>query len=309
MSDHSTVEVPAEYSGIRADRVLALLSGLSRATVRQLIEDGSVTCREIPIARSQKLVAGDVIVYPTPEPPEALGPEILDFDVVFESPEAIVVDKPAGLVVHPGAGHGTGTLANGLVDRYPELLEMGEEHRWGLVHRLDRDTSGLLLVARNPQVLQFLQTELKARRIGRTYVTLVDGHLDAATGTIDAPIGRDPGRPTRMAVVRDGRPARTHYRRLAQWAGCTLVEVSLETGRTHQIRVHMASVGNGVIGDSTYGKRVVGDADPGRVWLHARRLQFPLPGGDDQLVESEISTDLAASLDSLGEPVSGAVDL
>ena len=262
MSDRSRVVVPAEYAGIRADRVLASLSGLSRAAARRLIDEGLVTSRGAAIDRGDGLETGDVIEYPTPKAPGTLTPETIPFDVAFETSNVVVVDKPAGLVVHPGVGNPTGTLVNGLVDRYPELLE--EEHRWGLVHRLDRDTSGLLLVARTPETHRFLQAELKERRIGRIYLTLVHGALEAATGTIEAPIGRDPVRPTRMSVTRNGRPARTHYRRLAEWSGYSLVEVKLETGRTHQIRVHMASIGNGIVGDAIYGKRIAGK--PSR-WL------------------------------------------
>mgnify|MGYP001824728890 CR=1 FL=1 len=308
MSDRGKAVVPAEYVGVRADRAVANLSGLSRATVRRLMEEGAVTRRGKTVDRATRLEEGDLIEYPIPVDRQPLIPEEIPFGVAFVSAEVIVVDKPAGLVVHPGAGHATGTLANGLIQRFPELRELGEEHRWGLVHRLDRDTSGLLLVARTAARHAFLQTELKARRIGRTYVTVVQGTLEAATGTIDAPIGRDPGRPTRMAVRHDGRPARTHYRRLAEWPDCSLVEVVLETGRTHQIRVHMASIGNGVVGDPTYGPHKVSRADPGRIWLHARRLEFPLGDGSDQVVESAIPDDLRASLEALGQPSAGSIE-
>jgi 23S rRNA pseudouridine1911/1915/1917 synthase len=298
MSEQSQVVVTPEFAGVRVDRALSSLTGLSRTTVRRLIDAGVVTRQGRAISRADKFDAGAVLVLPMPGEPDGLAPEPVAFDVAFESPTVIVVDKPAGLVVHPGAGHQTGTLVNGLVSRFPELLTMGEEFRWGLVHRLDRDTSGLLLVARDPETHRYLQSELEQRRVGRTYVTLVHGTLESATGTIDAPIGRDPHRPIRMAVIREGRPARTHYRRLAEWPGHTLIEV------------HLASIGHGVVGDPTYGKRAGGRgaAAAGRIWLHARRLTFVLPDGSQQVVESELPADLATSLGSFGEPTMGSIE-
>lgn len=324
MSERHTVVVPEDLAGVRADRVLAVLTNMGRSASRRLIEDRLVLIGGVPVDRSTSLSAGDVIEYPAIEEAPALVAEEIPFNVVFESDDVVVVDKPPGLVVHPGAGHERGTLVNGLIHRYPDLQKLGEENRWGLVHRLDRDTSGLLLVARNPQMHVFLQRELKERRIGRTYVALVAGGLAAATGTIDAPIGRDPARPTRMAIVQDGRPARTHYRRLAEWEEATLVQIELETGRTHQIRVHFASIGGGIVGDPVYGRGSVEAGDPGRVWLHAIRLRFPLGTGaalgagaqgtdphpvDVQEAEAPLPTDLRRSLTDLGKPTSGEVDL
>lgn len=155
----------------------------------------------------------------------------------------------------------------------------------------------------------FLQQELKARRIERTYVALVVGALDAATGTVDAPVGRDPQRPTRMAVVQDGRPARTHYRRLAEWPDVTLVELSLETGRTHQIRVHLSSIGLGIVGDPTYGRGLTAPGGVGRVWLHARRLRFAGMEGRRHEVVAPLPIDLRQGLVALGEPSAGIVEI
>jgi 23S rRNA pseudouridine1911/1915/1917 synthase len=314
MSERDTVVVPEDLAGVRVDRALAVLTNMGRTASRRLIEDGLVLIDGVAVDRSTALSVGDVIEYPVIEQAPALIAEEIPFSVVFESDDVVVVDKPPGLVVHPGAGHATGTLVNGLIHRYPDLQELGEEYRWGLVHRLDRDTSGLLLVARNPEMHGFLQRELKERRIGRTYVALVSGGLEAATGTIDAPIGRDPARPTRMAIVQDGRPARTHYRRLAEWAEVTLVQIELETGRTHQIRVHFASVGRGIVGDPVYGRGIVEEGDPGRVWLHAIRLRFPVGSGTAlgayvQELEAPLPADLRRSLAALGDPASGQVDL
>ncbi len=302
MSDLGQVTVPEELDRVRIDRVLAVLAGVSRSVSRQLLETEAVTVAGLPATMATLPRAGDIIEYQPPEEESPLLAESVEFGIAYESADVLVVDKPTGLVVHPGAGNASGTLANGLIHRYPELEQLGADHRWGIVHRLDRDTSGLLLVARSAEMHSYLQAELKARTIGRTYLALVGGSLQAATGTIDAPIGRDPLRATRMALVQDGRPARTHYRRLDEWDECTLVEVRLETGRTHQIRVHFSSIGHGLVGDSIYGRGVPLPGDPGRVWLHATKLHFVLPGGEEQEVSSDLPTDLVRSLAKLGAP-------
>lgn len=304
MTERRTVVVTEDYDGVRLDRALAALAGISRSVSRQTIESGRVLVSGVNAGMGTIPHVGDTIEYPLPEE-EAFHPEPVAFAVALELEDVLVIDKPAGLVVHPGSGNKTGTLANGLAHRFPECAELGSGHRWGLVHRLDRDTSGLLLVARSPSMYKYLQEALKERRIGRTYLGLVTGRPGAATGTIEAPIGRDPLRPTRMAVVRDGRPARTHYRRLDTWDAVTLVEVTLDTGRTHQIRVHFASIGHGLVGDGTYGGTEPVDGDPGRVWLHASLLRFTLPDGSVHEVASELPEDLKLSLEGLGPPQPG----
>jgi 23S rRNA pseudouridine1911/1915/1917 synthase len=309
MDERSTVVVTPDLEGVRADRVLAVLAGLSRSAAQRLIGEGEVLRDGAVVDRSTRLRAGDVLGYPVPAAEEGLLPEPVDFAVVFDEGDVLVVDKPPGLVVHPGAGHRRGTLVHGLVHRFPELSALGEEHRWGLVHRLDRDTSGVLLVARTAATHQFLQSELKARRIGRSYLALVHGQPEAATGTIDAPIGRDRARPTRMAVVGDGRPARTHFRRLAAWADTSLLRLELETGRTHQIRVHLASIGHAVVGDRTYGRTGSVSGDPGRVWLHASEIRFPTIDGATHVVGADLAEDLRKSLAALGIPGDGTVEV
>jgi len=301
--DPVAIVVPPELGGERADRIIAVTTGLSRSLARRIIETGDAPGVGAP---STRLAAGTEFAVRLPAPDPELQPEPIPFEVAYESPEVIVVMKSAGIAVHPGAGRTAGTLANGLIARFPELARLGEKYRWGLVHRLDRDTSGLLMVARTPAAHQQLQAELKARRVGRTYLALAVGRFDASTGTIEAPIGRDPRHPTRMAVVMDGRPARTHYRRLAEWDDVTLLEVTLETGRTHQIRVHLASIGSPLVGDRTYGGGQVTAGDPGRVWLHAAQLRFSDPdGGREVVVSAQLPSELRGTLVALGTPLRG----
>ncbi len=253
--------------------------------------------------------AGSAVVVELPEPLPGLEPEPVPFTVRFEDDQLAVVDKPAGVVVHPGAGQRTGTLAAGLLNRWPELEGVGEAGRWGIVHRLDRETSGLLVVAKDAATHSALRRLLGRRAITRRYLTLVGGGFAISTGTVDAAVGRDPRRPTRVSVQSGGRPALTHYRRLAEWAApeVALVAIELDTGRTHQIRVHMRAIDHPVVGDDVYGTRLAPPVDPGRVWLHATDLAFRHPGtGRDVAVESPLPADLVASLEALGAPALGA---
>lgn len=308
MSRKARARVPAHLDGVRADRIVAVVFDLTRSEARRAVDEGRVRCGEQPVAPAQRLAAGEVVDAELTDPGPALVPAEVAFEVVYEDEALLVVDKPPGVVVHPGAGTGGGTLVAGLVHRYPELAGLADV-RWGLVHRLDRDTSGVLIVARSEPVLRSLQDALRARRIARTYLALVAGVPSTARGTIDAPLGRDPHHPTKIALVAGGRPARTHYRRLAAWEDAALVEVALETGRTHQIRVHLASIGFPVIGDRTYGgRRRTHRADPGRQWLHALRVGFDHPVDDHPVVvETAPPADLRAALDILGAPTSGEV--
>lgn len=301
--------VPADMDRIRADKVIAGITGFSRAMARRLIETGRVTVGGEPVTVTQKLAAGDAVQVVEPLPREGLPPLALPLQIRYESDTTLVVDKPPGLVVHPGAGHRDDTLASVLIHHYPELAGLGEECRWGLVHRLDRDTSGLLLVGRTAAAHRALQAQLKGRDIKRTYLALVQARIEPATGTIEAPIGRDPDQPTRMALRQDGRFARTHYRRVAAWDDVSLVEVNLETGRTHQIRVHFKSIGAPIVGDRTYGAHRGGVEGFHRVWLHAHQLVFIDPAGpsDPVTVTSPLPSDLQDSLKLLGQPLTGAV--
>lgn len=308
--DPIVVVVPMDLDGQRADKVLAATLGLSRGAARDAIDAGNVRHQGESVQPAGKLAAGtrlEVLLAPEPD-----GIEPLDSPLVvrYESEATLVIDKPAGLVVHPGAGHRNDTLASILIHHRPELATLGEEHRWGLVHRLDRETSGLLLVGRTVDAHAALQAQLKQREVARTYLAVACAEIEPITGTIEAPIGRDPEQPTKMGLRQDGRFARTHYRRLASWDGLSLLEVQLDTGRTHQIRVHLSSIGAPLAGDKTYGARRSTAANPGRVWLHAWRLEFADPAnGQHVAVSAPLPEELRRSLAQLGEPKDGAEGL
>lgn len=301
MADEVTHLIPPELDGARVDKAVAELLGVSRATARQLVAQG-VTIDGEPVKPADRVSPGSSITSPVPEDDDELIPEPVDFGVLYEDDDLVVVDKPSGLVVHPGSGRRTGTLAAGLLYRYPELVGVGEPGRWGLVHRLDKDTSGALIVGRNAGSFEALTAMLRRREITRIYTALVQGTFRSPTGTIDAPVGRDPARPTRRAAVADGKPAFTHYEVVESFPDrdCSLLEVRLDTGRTHQIRVHMAAIDRPVIGDSIYGKPSTQVIAP-RLFLHAARLVFRQPRSGTTLdIECPLPPDLQNILDGLG---------
>lgn len=270
----------------RLDKVLAqLVPQHSRSRLQTWIERGHVLVNGQPAKIRQTLHEDDLIAVYEQESPEdqAFKAEQIDFEIISESPDWVVVNKPVGLVTHPGAGNWSGTLLNGLLYRYPELAHVA---RAGIVHRLDKDTSGLLVVARNEVAQTSLVRQLQARTMGREYLALAHGRMLTA-GTVDRPIGRDPRVPVRMSVERPNAPkaAVTHYSllRCGEYQDSNISEVScrLETGRTHQIRVHLASLGHPLLGDTQYGGRVLGDAH--RQMLHARRLRFDDPSTDTEV--------------------------
>jgi len=292
--------VPEALAGSRLDKVVADLLGLRRAAAATLLAS-DVTVDGRPASASDRVHAGQSIMCREPGEAETLTPEPVDFGILFEDAAVIVVDKPPGLVVHPGTARASGTLAAGLIHRYPELVGVGAEGRWGLVHRLDKDTSGALLVARTGESYDSLTSQLRSRDIVRIYTTLVEGEMAAPTGAIEAPIGRDPNRPTRKTVTHGGRHARTHFELMEHYedVDLSLLSVRLETGRTHQIRVHMTSIGHPVVGDWDYGA-LRRDLEPPRVFLHARSLVFTHPiSGDAVNVESPLPADLSAFLQEL----------
>lgn len=300
MADTLRLEVPERLDGDRVDKVLADLLVISRARARELLGSG-VLLDGAPARPSDRARSGAVIETPEPAAVIQLRAEPVAFDVIHEDPALIVVDKPAGLVVHPGAGSTGVTLAAGLLHRYPELEGVGDPGRWGLVHRLDRDTSGVLLVARTSESFDALRADLAHRRVGRVYRALVHGTFTTPTGTIEAPIGRDPARPTRRAVVVGGKPAVTHYEVVEEFpdADASLIELSLETGRTHQIRVHLTAIDHPVIGDRTYSALNTAVTSP-RIFLHATTVRLTHPSSGEKVAyTSPLPPDLSAVLVTL----------
>jgi 23S rRNA pseudouridine1911/1915/1917 synthase len=298
------VVVPGTLAGERLDRAVALLTGWSRAEVQDLVEREQILVDGRAVAKSRRLVEGEVVeLLGEPAPVGLPQPESMPLVVVHEDPDVVVIDKPAGLVVHPGAGHPDGTLVNGLLDRYPDLASVGDPARPGIVHRLDAHTSGLLVVARSQVAYDALVAALGARTVARGYRALVWGIPEATTGLVDAPIGRSVRRPTRMAVREGGRPARTRYEVETPYhaAGVSLLRCRLETGRTHQIRVHLAAINHPVVGDAVYGgKRAAIGLD--RPFLHAASLGFEHPRTEEHLAfTSELPPELTAVLQTLGD--------
>jgi 23S rRNA pseudouridine1911/1915/1917 synthase len=294
------IVVPEVMAGDRVDRAVAFLTGWTRGEVQALIDADAIVVDGKPVAKSHKLRAGAVIeLLAGPEPDAPPGPEpdvAVDVRAVGEA--FLVIAKPADLVVHPGAGNATGTLVNGLLARYPELAGVGDPMRPGIVHRLDRDTSGLLVVARTQDAYESLVEQLSARAVTREYVALVWGRLSSPRGLIDAPIGRSSARRTRMAVRDQGKPARTEYevRETFEKPVTSLLDCRLETGRTHQIRVHLSAIGHPVVGDGTYGG--ARDSLPlRRPFLHAAALAFDDPATGERLrFEDPLPPELMAVL-------------
>ena len=282
------IEVPPEAAGSRADVFLAsALSGLSRAAAQRLLDDGSVCLDGRPIRKNLRLGGGETLEVELPEARDsAVEPEQIPLDIVYEDDDVIVIDKPRGMVVHPAAGHENGTLVNALLAHCRGSLSgIGGEKRPGIVHRIDKDTSGLLIVAKNDRAHQSLSEQLKTRSLSRVYDAVVVGGLREDTGTVDAPIGRSPRDRKKMAVVPGGRPAVTHYCVQARYDGYTHVRCKLETGRTHQIRVHMAYTGHPVAGDPLYGPKNDRTGLGGQC-LPARELTFVHPASGESICVS-----------------------
>jgi 23S rRNA pseudouridine1911/1915/1917 synthase len=282
------LQVPPTASAQRVDRWVAEATGLSRSHVQKLISAGNLTADGVALKSNAVVGPGTALrlVVPEPEPLDLAPAPQIPLRIVYEDADLLIVDKPAGLVVHPSPGHHDGTLVNALLahggaDTFGGIAGV---QRPGIVHRLDRDTSGLLMVARTDAAQHSLMAQLKARRIKKTYLALVHGDVAAEVGRIEAPIGRDPKHRTRMAVVPDGRASVTGYRVRERFTGWTLLELDLVTGRTHQIRVHLDAIGHPVAGDPLYGTgtsrkgpRASGAAELQRLFLHAWRLQLTSP--------------------------------
>jgi 23S rRNA pseudouridine1911/1915/1917 synthase len=263
-------------SAVRLDKYLAVeYPELSRSVLQKLIKQGHILVNDFEAKPSQKLSVGDKIYVSLPPPEEvSLAAEPVPVNVIYEDEDLLVINKPAGLVVHPSPGHTTHTLVNALLARCPDLAAFGDAMRPGIVHRLDRDTSGLMIIARNSRAQQYLINQFKDRSVSKGYLVLVKGKLTPSQGIIDAPIGRDPSNRKRMAVVASGRQARTGYKVKEYLDGYTLLDITTETGRTHQIRVHLSAIGYPVVGDPVYGIR---SPYIKRQFVHAYRLGFRLP--------------------------------
>jgi 23S rRNA pseudouridine1911/1915/1917 synthase len=288
--------------GSRLDKYLAdNLQDMSRAMLQVLIEEGLVLVDGIQRKSKFRITPGQVVsVEIPPAADDEIQPDPIPLDVVYEDADVIVINKPAGMVVHPAPGHPRGTLANALVAHVPEIA-VGGSHRPGIVHRLDKDTSGLIVAAKTDRGKLTLVDQWAARSVEKTYITLVNGSPEEDEATIDAPIMRDTQNRQRMAVHRNGRDAVSHFRVLERFPKATLLEVSIETGRTHQIRVHLAFAGLPVIGDAVYG-RPNSDAVPAdRQLLHASRLGFDLPSGERVTFEVPLPSDFETALRELRE--------
>jgi 23S rRNA pseudouridine1911/1915/1917 synthase len=305
-----TIELRVSEGGQRLDKYVAqMVPDLSRSRAQKLIEEGLVAVNGRMAKPSYRVEAGNLVVVRIP-PPETteVKPQAIPLDIVYEDEQVIVVNKPAGMVVHPAYGHRTGTLVNAVLAHCPDLAGAEGDLRPGIVHRLDKDTSGLIIVAKNDAARRHLQRQFKRRQVKKVYVALLEGHLEPVQGVIEAPIGRDKKRRKRMAVVKGGREARTEYR-VVEYFGhvtgkvprmYTLVEAEPKTGRTHQVRVHFSSIGHPLAGDPVYGFRKQRLSGLQRQFLHARTLGFRLPGNDEYIeLTAELPDDLRVVLEEL----------
>lgn len=297
-----TITVPQEAASQRADSFLSTqLEDMTRSAVQSLIEDGAVLLRGRPIKKNYKVAAGDVLDVTVPEPKEVeITPENIPLDVVYEDGDIIVVNKPQGMVVHPAVGNWNGTLVNALMYHCGDSLSgINGELRPGIVHRIDKDTSGLLVVAKNDLAHQGLAEQIKEHSAGRRYYAVVMGNIREDSGTVDAPIARHKTDRKKMAVVPGGREAITHYEVLERYRGYTYMAFQLETGRTHQIRVHMAHLGHPIIGDPLYGSK----ADKWKLdgqCLHAGELRLRHPRtGEDMVFTAPLPPQFKAVLKKL----------
>jgi 23S rRNA pseudouridine1911/1915/1917 synthase len=287
---------------IRMDKYLAkAYPDMSRSYIQKLIEQGYILVNGHEAKASQKLDIGNKINISLPPPePTSLTAEPMPLNIVYENNDLIVLNKPAGLTVHPAPGHTSHTLVNALLAHCPELAKFGNSMRPGIVHRLDKDTSGLMIIAKNSSTQQSLINQFKTHSVSKGYIVLVKGKLTPSRGIIEAPIGRHPSNRKRMAIVTSGRQAKTSYRVKEYIDNYTLLEVKIETGRTHQIRVHLSAIGYPVIGDSVYG---VKSAYLKRQFVHSYRLGFYLPSsGKYQEFTCELPDDLKQALELIKQP-------
>jgi 23S rRNA pseudouridine1911/1915/1917 synthase len=299
-------ELVAGRAESRLDRFLAEAGVLpSRTVAARLARQGAITVNGRTARASRALAAGDRVTVRMPDPRPALPQaEPIELDVVFEDEDMLVVNKPAGMVVHPGAGRLSGTLVNALLARHDDWPTIGDPQRPGIVHRLDKGTSGLLVVARHHGAHRRLSADLAERRVRRVYLAVARGVVKGP-GRIDAPIGRDPRNRQRMAVVEGGRAATTEFEVIETLAGASYLQVTLGSGRTHQVRVHLAAIGHPLLGDTTYGSKTP-DVRIGRPALHAHRLRLRHPRTGEELeFTAPLPADLAALLERLRDDTYG----
>ncbi len=282
------IEVSPEQEGERLDRFLtSALPEASRTEVQRLIKAGLVAVDDEKAQKpALRLMAGDIVTVQLPEiQPQPLAAEPIPLSILYEDDELVAIDKPAGMVVHPAHGHTTGTLVNAALSHWPQVANLLGEERPGIIHRLDKDTSGVIILAKTRPALLDLQAQFKARTVSKQYIALVEGIPDNPEGGIDAPIGRDPRQRKRMAVTREGRPSSTRYHVVEIYEENALLEVYPLTGRTHQIRVHLAWIGHPVVGDAVYGRRKQ-SIKLARHFLHAGKLTVHSPSGGHELTFS-----------------------
>lgn len=283
-SEQKVVHLAVEEDGQRLDLfIAAAIPRLSRSAVQRLIKSGEVLVNRCPSKPAYRLAVGDTITItiPASESPE-VEPEDIPLDLLYEDADLAAVNKPAGMVTHPAFGNRSGTLVNAALARWPQMRDVGSEDRLGIVHRLDKDTSGVIILAKTADVLVDLQVQFKARTVYKRYIALVEGVPVSPEGIIEAPIGRDPRQRKRMAVLRDGRPAVTRYDLLEDFSTHALLSVEPGTGRTHQIRVHLAWLGHPVVGDGVYGRRKQ-HIKMSRIFLHAADLHVDSPSTGERL--------------------------
>ncbi|WP_104140665.1 RluA family pseudouridine synthase [Arthrobacter sp. ZGTC131] len=299
------VVVPDELDGSRIDAGLAKLMGMSRSLAATLIAEGNVLSGGKPVGKSAKLTSGAVLDVTVPErrdPLEVVEEVVEGLKILLDDDDFVVVDKPVGVAAHPSPGWVGPTVVGGLAGAGYRISTSGSPERAGIVHRLDVGTSGVMVVAKSEQAYTALKRAFKERSVDKVYHAVVQGLPDPLQGTIDAPIGRHPGHDWRFAVIEDGRPSVTHYEVLEAFGKATLVEVHLETGRTHQIRVHFAALRHPCAGDLTYGAdpRLAATLGLTRQWLHARQLGFDHPRtGERVTVTSDYPEDLSYALEVL----------
>ncbi len=303
--ENRTILITEEFSGERVDSALAKILELSRSSVADLLNAGDVLQGKIPLSKSDRVQAGDRIVVRMPAPfdPLELKPTpIEELDIVYDDDDVVVVNKPVGCAAHASPGWTGPTVVGALISRGFRISTSGPQERQGIVQRLDAGTSGLMLLAKHESSYNAMKNQFRNRTVNKVYQTLIQGHIDPSEGTIDAPIGRHPREDYRFAVVADGKPSITHYSLIEYYSSASLLRVELETGRTHQIRVHFNALRHPLVGDLAYG------ADPvlasrlelKRPWLHAIELSFNQPGSDERItLNAPLADDLKRALELL----------